>query len=208
MQAIRDIQIGFLLLVGLFLCTLGSSGQEHDRMVGVNVGISNYGLTKDQLSESSVEEMGRKLINDYSDQLAISSKNITKKKIYSNNGWWMAQFEQAINGIPVERSEVGFTIGGSGRVISLGARIFQNVNCSFAQSIDTAGAIAAVEKDLGKGKYKVFSSPRLVILPTKVDTGYKYNLVWRLEVSPPSYFIYYVGAADARIIEKQEVSAN
>lgn len=208
MQAIRRIPIGLWLFVGLFLCAFGASGQKRDRMVGVNVGISNYGLTKDQLTESSVEEMGRKLIDDYADQLSISSKNITKKRIYSNNGWWFVQFEQAINGIPVEQTEVGFTIGGSGRVISLGSRIFLNVNCSFLQSVDTAGAIAAVERDLGTKKYKVFSSPKLVILPTEVDTAYKYNLVWRLVVSPPSYFIYYVSAADAKIILKHEVKAN
>jgi hypothetical protein len=157
----------FIMLLLILICTGSGIGQrKHSRTLDyIPENVSNYGLTREGLNETNVDSLGRKLIDGHSKALNVSIKNIKKGKIQNDGIWWMASYAQTFNGIPVEGSEIGFTIGQTGNIISLGATTFDSIKCEVTPSLTKENAVAVAKRDIGGTEHTVYGDPLLVILP-------------------------------------------
>ncbi len=202
-------------IIGGILFLLGGTiyAQKRDRILGgLSVGVSDYGMSVGSLSKALVDQFGRKIIDDHAASLGIGSRDLLLKSIDSSHGRWMAEYAQSIDGIPIEYTEVRFTIGRSGRILNIGSRIYENAKCSVHPAIDALSALNYAEGDFRGEKTIVRGHPEMVIVPMKRQNNDEYRLAWKttLEKSHPfpEYTVYYIDALDGHVLQKMKVEAN
>jgi Zn-dependent metalloprotease len=205
---ISTLSGAFLILVAtlnsISQLTGPSDSAGYGKKLGSNIDVhritvENYGYKVSELNETKVEQLARKLIDDFSKSMGITSDHCRKITVYKFTDWWTARFEQTVNGVPVDGSEVALTIGGQGQVVGLGGIVYSGIGNSTSPSIPESSAvrIASVAAGLGAkaeptAKSDTISlSPdiregRLIIRPREMKAGFQYDLVWEITIDHSS----------------------
>jgi len=165
---------------------------------GFSENIQNYGLSLDKLNKESVNSMARKLIDDYSLITKISSREIKEQQISRGGRLWIAEYHQAVNGIPVDGSQIGLAISAiSGDIIAFKLVTYPDVNITTRPSISSSDAVNIVKEDFPG---EVQEGPELVILPEEQDSSFTYHLAWKMVVGGATTLRYFVDALDGKIL--------
>ena len=175
-----------------------------------NEHIKNYGLAREKLSKEIVLAYTKKLVDDYSDMLGISSKDLILDDITDDGVWWIVNYAQAVGKVPIEYTRLGFTIGKSGDILSPNVKIYPNVQINTSPSVNRDQAVQTI-KNLTNIMPEVSGDqkPKLVILPSDVDSIFDQRLAWKLFlVSTRETKIYYVDAISGLILSVVKNSLN
>jgi Zn-dependent metalloprotease len=198
-----------------------ANGKTHQvvaaRIPVQGITIQKYGYAWETLTEAKVEEFGKKLIDKYSQTLHISSSQVKKRRIWTD-GDWMVDFDQIVNGIPVEGSDIGFTINKNGSLLLFASKIYQGVDIPIVPSITSAKAIEISMKDAGvrpslptflrdTALQSLQANPpvQLVIFPQGKGDSTTYTLTWDVKIirfDHPMDFQYYIDAHTGNILWK------
>ena len=185
-----------------------NSGAVKYRFSGMNTPISKYGITKEMLkSDSVVNVFGMRLIEEYSKKTGIQSANVKIHYINRMNLGLSAMYQQMVNGISIEGSEIGFSIGIKGDIFSFGATVFSDVQCVTTPSMSASDALSVAKRDFGGEKIEIIERPALCILPEEQGNGYAYKLTWKFTlnaIGPPARtYRYFVSAENGKIVRKE-----
>jgi|GEM_PF-6932389 len=162
--------------------------------------IRGYFLNHGELTHKVIDSLARKLIYESYSQLHINS--VILRMIRDETYGWTCSYQQALNGIPVYSSEIGLNLSGDGTVWSSGADIFPDINCPTSSKVPAATAREIVIRDFADDKFEIREEPGLVILPERRDTVV-FHLAWRIWISSQrESFVYYVSAADGKVLWK------
>ncbi|MDI6804228.1 MAG: hypothetical protein QME58_10340 [Bacteroidota bacterium] len=167
---------------------------------GFSEHIKNYGLTKNQLTKESLDKFARRLIDDYSKILKITSKDLRANTIDTSGDLQGASYEQLYKGIRIVGSEFGITVGIRGD-ISFGGKIFPLVQCPTTPSIPSETAVKIAESDSGGSGH---GKPMLAIIPVENDSTYEYRLAWTVYIGLHGYknYRYHIDASDGKVLRR------
>ncbi|MEX1011604.1 MAG: hypothetical protein WDZ29_06030 [Balneolaceae bacterium] len=176
-----------------------------DRIYGIREHVNEFGFEQEGLDSLAVVTVGGQIMDAYSEQLGMTSRDVIVRKIDTDGSWWFAEFRQRVQGIPVENSEIGFTIDPSGNIVSLGARAFPNITTLPPQNISKEEALRNAHEEFSEEEPDLVSGPELVILPEFDESGYSYFLTWKLtlrSLSPLRNVTFYVDTQTG-VIQRQ-----
>ena len=172
------------------------------RIHGLNAHIRDYGKKQSDLNEQSIRELAYGLVADYGSILKISAGEIHPAKIETDGAWWFAKFEQVHEGVPVEGSEIGFSIDGQGRIVTLGTHVYPNIAINITPRTSQQEALEAAKRNFTGTSPAVLEPPRLVILPDESGPENVYQLAWKLKLTSGLESVtYFVSAANGEIVE-------
>lgn len=168
--------------------------------------IRQYGLTSTILNIKTVDNMGKQLIDDYSNVLKVSSTSVRLRKADTDGSWWFADYQQTLSGVPVYGSEVGFSIDPQGTIVTLGSLAYPSINILTSPTVTAQEAEQRAKAAFGADSVTVKTAPELFVLPVENSSGFTYYLVWQLELfsrNPLKDWIYFVSAQNGTIIKEQ-----
>lgn len=175
------------------------------RILGLAAKIGDYGLTEGNLSELAVDGMATGLLTDYFGLLKLTRDELSLHKVDSDGEWWFAQYKQAVNGVPVYGTEIGFTIDPRGNVVTLGSSIYPHIDISVTPTIVAEEATLLAKQSFGDDSASIVGSPELVILPEDDGQNFKYHLSWKVElvsVRAIKHFIYLIDAQNGSVLRE------
>ncbi|TAK61915.1 MAG: T9SS type A sorting domain-containing protein [Bacteroidetes bacterium] len=166
--------------------------------------ISNYGLSKNNLTVVNIEDMTKAIMNNYAPLLGIKGDNIKKINIGSGSHGWYVEFQQLFSNIPIENSRIAFKIEQWGDIPTFVTNIYPNIQCNTTAIITDSQAIGFAKENFGKSILLTGTpKPELVILPIESNQTIAFHLAWKFTLyKTNSVYRYYVSAIDGTILEK------
>jgi hypothetical protein len=181
------------------------TGSAH-RVFGMLPNINNYGFRPANLSQRSVERMSAKFFSDYSDILKVNPTQMRLSKAETDGKMWFITYKQAVSGILVYGTEVGFTINRDGDIVALGADAYQNVNISTVPKMTSDEAVKWARKSFGIDSAEIKNTAELIIYPLERDSTTTFRLTWKVSLEsfkPLKYITYFVDAENGKIVAQQ-----
>ena len=158
------------------------TGSAH-RVYGVLPNVTAYGYQPQNLDSSSIEGFSKKFFSDYSGILKINPDETRIIQLETNGKFWFVTYKQAINGVPIHGTQIGYTIDRTGDMIALGADAYQNVSVSTIPKIGSAQAIAAAEKAMSATSPKLRTPAALEVYPITSDSTATFRLTWKVTLT-------------------------
>ncbi len=168
-----------------------------------NEKVSTYGLTNDSLTESNVELLTRRIIDDYFPLFHINGDNIKISHIRSYPEMWSVEFQQTYNKVPVEGSRIAFHIEPGGGIPNLITKIYPDMQCNTNAELNASEAVEIAMQDFGPSiLYPGAPEPQLVILPSEIDSNVAFHLTWKFILhKTENTLLYYVDAINGSILK-------
>lgn len=150
---------------------------------GSGIPVSQFSL--EAASREEMESIGRGFIADHSDLFRTDGSNLQVVKIAHGMNRWGVIFEQYLDGVRIDGTQVVLAIHDNGRLFAFGANLYPDVNVSVHPSIDQAAAVqiarASVPFDATL-EYEV-GADDLVIVPVVHSVGdIEYHLAHQTDV--------------------------
>jgi hypothetical protein len=172
------------------------------RIHGLSANIRDYGKTQNDLNPQVVKEIARSLVQEYGSILKIKWSEIRPKHIDTDGQWWFAEMQQLHGGVPVEGSDISFSIDPQGNVVTLGTRIFPGIAVSVQPAISMeAGERIGIE-EFGVPSAGILEPAALCVLPIRSDSQVLYHLAWKTTIaSGLRNKTYYISATDGSVLK-------
>lgn len=138
------------------------------------------------LSRREINEIGGVLAGKYAALLNVWPDQLVLKKAEKTEGSWYVSYQQAVRGIGVYGSSLGFSIGPDGRIKSLGALLYPDAQVPAAPGIQRGKALKIALESLAdpdKSGYRVLSE-NLAIYPVRKAASIDYRRVHIFNIFP------------------------
>lgn len=181
------------------------TGSAH-RVYGVLPNVTAYGYQPQNLDSSSIEGFSKKFFSDYSGILKINPDETRMSQLETNGKFWFVTYKQAVNGVPIHGTQIGYTIDRTGDMIALGADAYQNVSVSTIPKISSGQAIAAAEKAMSASSPKLNTPASLVIYPITSDSTTTFRLTWKVtlrSLNPLREVTYFIDAQNSQVVAEE-----
>lgn len=100
------------------------------------------------MGRGEVQDIGTLLVNKYWKLLRVRPEQFVLRKAEKIDGSWFVSYRQAVHGLAVYDSSLGFSIDPDGRVRSLGAILYPDARVSAAFRLDRAHALRIAQLKL------------------------------------------------------------
>ncbi|MEW6088255.1 MAG: M36 family metallopeptidase [bacterium] len=154
-------------------------------------------------SESEFESVSRAFIEQNQGLFKIDNSDLKLQRSRKHGPIFYVTFKQLFQNVPVYNSRVDFQFDKDGNLLLFGADVFPDINIPVLQKIDENNAVKIIKDDINFNPEKdKISVPELLIYPEEIKEGFKYYLVWKLEVTvkrPAGNWVYFIDAENAGI---------
>lgn len=185
---------------------------------GLNFNIHQYNIhqytKKTEVLPEDINRAARRFIGDLAPILKIDPNELEIKAINKVNGEWFISYWQIYRGVLIYDSSIGFSIERDGKIHSLGAIIYPNIELDVRPKISQGEAFKIAFEHLRKKGFKLIAS-RLVIYPKREERRIVYNLVYALNLFPVGSnkkpflegggYAYFVDARNGQILCHEEI---
>ncbi len=160
-------------------------------------------LIASEVEKAEMAEIAKKYIEENKLSEIGSIENLKLESISKTDGVWHLNFRQYYKGVPVERSNIGFTIDSSVK-IATSSRFdyYPEIDLDVIPKISQEEAFEIAKKESKIDDLKLNSSALIVYSDVSTEPAKNY-LAWKLNVmsSGPIYdYNYFVGARNGNII--------
>jgi len=100
------------------------------------------------MGRGEVQDIGTLLVRKYWTLLRVRPEQLVLRKAEKTGGSWYLSYRQAVHGLPVYESSLGFSIDPEGRVRSLGAILYPDARVSPASRLDREHALKIARSKL------------------------------------------------------------
>ncbi len=176
------------------------------RVHGLRVNISQYGADIASLQRADVDDLARSFLADYSSITKVEPSNLSPPRVVSGDGCWYISYEQLYQGIPVLGTQVGFTIEKSGRIHTLGADVYSDIEVDTEPKISIEQALETAENAFrtpGIEEVKLTKEIATSIYPEISDDRISYYLIYEVALAstnPTKQWIYFIDALSEEIV--------
>ena len=87
------------------------------------------------------------------------------QRAYTDGTMWFVSYRQIHQSVPVEWTEIGYSISPHGEVITLGGRSYPYVEVVTVPTLSSAAALSTVREVFNEGLAEVRDNAELMILP-------------------------------------------
>lgn len=181
------------------------TGSAH-RVYGILPAINQYGFQAKTLSQLSIESLSKKFFSDYGTIIKVNPDQVKLRSAETDGTMWYVTYSQAVNGVPVYGTEIGYTINQDGDIIALGADAYQNIAISTTPALTSAQAETAARKALGDDSAEIKSPGELIIYPVDRDSTTSFRLTWKIQLSSfrsLKNVTFFVDAGDGQMVAQQ-----
>ena len=146
------------------------------------------------MGRGEIQDIGTLLVKKYCRLLGVRPEQLVLRNAEKSGGSWFVSYLQAVRGLPVYDSSLGFSIDPEGRVRSLGAILYPDARVSAASLIDRAHALKIARaklRETGESDHEV-SAESVAIYPERragaveYHRAYIFNFFARKENHPGS----------------------
>lgn len=174
------------------------------RIHGLTVNIREYGKILNELNPQEVQDIARRLVEDYGAILNVKWSEIGAKHIDRDGGWWFAEMQQLHEGVPVEGSDLAFSIDPGGQIVSLGTHIFSGISIPVMPAVSMDSALRIGLHTFGNSTPTVLEPPTFSILPVVRESHVLYFLVWKMKIeSGLKNMTYFISAGDGSVLKER-----
>jgi len=147
-----------------------------------------------EMGRGEVQDIGNLLLNKYWQLLRVRPEQFVLRKAEKTGGSWFVSYRQAVRGVAVYDSSLGFSIGPDGRVRSLGAILYPDARVPSAMRLDREHALAIARaklRETDESDHEV-SAESVAIYPERragvveYHRAYIFNFFARKETHPGS----------------------
>ena len=183
----------------------GKTGSAH-RVYGILPRINRYGFEARNLNELSIESLTSKFLSDYGGILKVNPDQVKLRNAETDGKMWYVTYRQAVNGVPVYGTEIGYTINQDGDIIALGADVYQGIAISTTPALTADQGETAARKAFGVDSAEIKSPGELIIYPGDRDSATSFRLTWKIQLSsfkPLRNVIFFVDAGNGQVVAEQ-----
>ncbi len=146
------------------------------------------------MGRGEVQDIGTLLVNKYRQLLGVRPEQLVLRKAEKSDGSWFVSYRQAVRGLAVYDSSLGFSIDPEGRVRSLGAILYPDARVSAVSRLDRAQALKIARaklRETDESDHEV-SAESVAIYPERragaveFHRAYIFNFFARKETHPGS----------------------
>ncbi len=183
------------------------TGTAH-RIWWSNPNIEIFGFSRAQLNERNVAALARAILLSYQDLLKVGPDHLSLQQAETDGDNWYISFEQRYKNLPVYGASAGLTINAEGKIISIGADAYPEVQVSTVPSIseEQAEEIARTEFSTAEMDTVFLRKPiPLLVFP---DSSLGYHLAYEVELQsnlPLKGIRYFVDAHTGSMVDKEEI---
>ncbi len=181
------------------------TGSAH-RVYGILPPINQYGIQAKTLSQLSIEGLSKKFFADYGTILKVNPDQVKLRSAETDGKMWYVTYRQAVNGVPVYGTEIGYTINQDGDLIALGADAYQSIAISTTPALTSTQGETAARKALGVDPAETKSPGELIIYPVDTDSTTAFRLAWKIQLSsfkPLRNATFFVDAGNGQVVAEQ-----
>jgi len=132
------------------------------------------------MGRGEVQDIGTLLVNKYWQLLRVRPEQLVLRKAEKSGGNWYVSYGQAVRGLAVYDSSLGFSIDPEGRVRSLGAILYPDARVSAVSPLDRAQALKIARaklRDTGDSDHAL-SAESVAIYPERRAGVVEYHRVY------------------------------
>ena len=146
------------------------------------------------MDRGEVRDIGTLLVNKYRHLLRVRPEQLVLRKAEKSDGSWFVSYRQAVRGLAVYDSSLGFSIAPDGRVRSLGAILYPDARVSPVSRLDRSQALKIARaklRETGESDHAL-SAESVAIYPERragaveFHRAYIFNFFARKETHPGS----------------------
>ncbi|NIV92456.1 T9SS type A sorting domain-containing protein [candidate division KSB1 bacterium] len=175
-----------------------------------NPNIEIFGTSHAQLNQQNVAELARAILTSYQNLLKVGPSHLVINTAETDGENWYISFEQRYKNLPVYGASAGVTINAEGKIISIGADAYPDVQVSTVPNISERQAEETARTDFTTAEMDtVFlrTPVHLVIYPDISDNTVTHHLAFvvELESKPLNGLKYFIDAHSGTIVAKQGI---
>lgn len=129
------------------------------------------------MGRGEVQDIGTLVVNKYCRLFRVRPEQFVLRKVEKIAGSWFVSYRQAVRGIPVYDSSLGFSIDPDGRVRSLGAILYPDARVPAVPRLDREQAVAIARaklRETGESDHEV-SAESVAIYPERHAGAVEYH---------------------------------
>lgn len=175
-------------------------------MYGHLPNISAYGYQFKDLNQGSIGNLSNKFLADYAGVLKIDPAQMKLREAETDGRMWFVSYTQSLSGVPVYRTEIGYSINQSGDVVALGADVFPDIAVSTKVQVTRSDAEAVAKTAFGFDSTATEKECELVVYPKEEEDTTRLYLTWKILLSrvfPLKETIFFIDAQSATITDKE-----
>ncbi len=166
------------------------------RVFAPSVHLSDHGIDHEHLHAQAIDRPTGQLLDSFRPILTLDARQVQLQRADTDGEMWFVSYRQIHQGVPVEWTEIGYSISPDGEVISLGGRSYPRVEVITVPTLSSMEAIDLAKQAFNEHIAKVRDDAELIILP--VHAGIiSFQLVWKVGLfssRPLRYVNYYIDA--------------
>jgi len=187
----------------LLLSVNPETGSAH-RVYGELAHVSRYGFRSTELDRDSILRLSRSVFADYGKILKVAPDDLAPKIVDSDGQMWFVTYQQTYRGLPVERTEAGYTLDADGRMVALGADVYPSIDIETTPKVSAEEGLDIAKNLFEEDEPETRLLPALIVFPQAAKKGTSFLLAWRVELaskSAPRDVVYYIDAVTGRLID-------
>lgn len=187
----------------LMVSVNAATGSAH-RVYGELADVSRYGFRSGDLDRDAILQLSRSVFADYGKILKVAPDDLAPRIVDSDGQMWFVTYQQTYRGLPVERTEAGYTLDADGRMVALGADVYPNIAVETTPQVPADDALIAAKTLFGEDEPETRLPPALIVYPRATKKGTSFLLAWKLELASkmaPRDVVYFIDAVTGGLID-------
>jgi Zn-dependent metalloprotease len=187
----------------LMVSVNSATGSAH-RVYGELAHVSLYGFRSGDLDRDSILQLSRSVFADYGKILKVAPDDLAPRIIDSDGEMWFVTYQQTYRGLPVERTEAGYTLDADGRMVALGADVYPIIDIETTPQVSAEEALGRAKNLFGDADAETRVPPALIVYPRATKKGTTFLLAWKMELASneaPRDVVYFIDAVTGVLIE-------
>ncbi len=186
------------------------TGTAH-RIWWSNPNIERFGFQRRQLNSQNVQALAIAVLSSYKDLLKVGPSHLVFGRAETDGENWYVSFEQRYKNLPVYNTSAGFTINAEGKIVSIGADAYPEVEVETVPTITDQQAEEIAKSDFAAADQDTIFHPspnHLLVYPRTRDDAISYHLAYAIELqsnSPSKGLRYFIDAHSGAIVEREEL---